>query len=337
MMWLSLLSPAVVPLIIDTDMGGGGCRDVDDVAAVCMASALQKSGEAELLAIMQNTLPAQTAGVTSVLLHYYGLDSVPIGAYKGTDLQDDGQLSYVADLVDNWPSPIKNTSQVPDAVELYRTTLAAAADHSVAIASIGMLTNLAALLKSPGGRDLVAQKVKTLAIMGGGYPHSDVTSAAVDAAGRYGRNANGCECNFCCAYNHGLDRAVASAASAYVVANVPPEVHVVYSGMEVGVRVLSGGPLTACAPKEDPCRQAFIDNEGAGKSRFSWDPLTTLVAVRGPAAAACSYSDEGGRNTVDAATGTNKWVDGPPTNQTFLLLHNATAAGAAINELLCQL
>ena len=130
---------------------------------------------------------------------------------------------------------------------------------------------------------------------------------------------------------------MASAASAYVVANVPPEVHVVYSGMEVGVRVLSGGPLTACAPKEDPCRQAFIDNEGAGKSRFSWDPLTTLVAVRGPAAAACSYSDEGGRNTVDAATGTNKWVDGPPTNQTFLLLHNATAAGAAINELLCQL
>ena len=58
---------------------------------------------------------------------------------------------------------------------------------------------------------------------------------------------------------------------------------------------------------------------------------------RGPAAAACSYSDEGGRNTVDAATGTNKWVDGPPTNQTFLLLHNASAAGAAINELLCQL
>ena len=43
MMWLSLLSPAVVPLIIDTDMGGGGCRDVDDVAAVCMASALVKA------------------------------------------------------------------------------------------------------------------------------------------------------------------------------------------------------------------------------------------------------------------------------------------------------
>ena len=257
---------------------------------------------------------------------------MPIGAYKGDDLQDAGQL------VRRRPrrqlaAPIKNTSQVPDAVELYRTTLAAAADHSVAIASIGMLTNLAALLKTD--RDLVARKVKTLAIMGGGYPHSDVTSAAVDAAGRSGRNANGCECNFCCAYNHGLDRAVASAASAYVVENVPPEVHVVYSGMEVGVRVLSGGPLTACAPKEDPCRQAFIDNEGAGNRQL--DPLTTLVAVRGPAAAACSYSDAGGRNTVDAATGTNKWVDGPPTNQTFLLLHNASAAGEAINELLCQL
>ena len=69
-----------------------------------------------------------------------------------------------------------------------------------------------------------------------------------------------------------------------------------------------------------------------------WAPGPAGAAPpRGPAAAACSYSDEGGRNTVDAATGTNKWVDGPPTNQTFLLLHNATAAGAAINELLCQL
>ena len=122
-MWLSLVAPVLaqsaVPLIIDTDMGGGGCRDVDDVAAVCMASALVKSGEAELIAVMQNTKPAQTAGVTSVLLHYYGLDAVPIGAYKGTDLQDDGQLSYVADLVDNWPSPIKNTSQVPTFVQRF--------------------------------------------------------------------------------------------------------------------------------------------------------------------------------------------------------------------------
>ena len=41
---VTLLFPAAiaapVPLIIDTDIGGGGCKDVDDVAAVCMAHAL---------------------------------------------------------------------------------------------------------------------------------------------------------------------------------------------------------------------------------------------------------------------------------------------------------
>ena len=36
-----------VKLIIDTDIGGGGCRDVDDVAAVCIGNALADMGEAE--------------------------------------------------------------------------------------------------------------------------------------------------------------------------------------------------------------------------------------------------------------------------------------------------
>ena len=36
-----------VKLIIDTDIGGGGCNDVDDVVAVCIANALADNGEAE--------------------------------------------------------------------------------------------------------------------------------------------------------------------------------------------------------------------------------------------------------------------------------------------------
>ena len=81
---------------------------------------------------------------------------------------------YVEDLVARWPSPVKNYSQVPDAVTLYRTALAKAEDRSVAVSSIGFVTNIAALLVSPAddisplsGRDLVAQKVKTIVWMGG--------------------------------------------------------------------------------------------------------------------------------------------------------------------------
>ena len=141
---------------------------------------------------------------------------------------------------------------------------------------------------------------------------------------------------------------------------------------------------------------------GPDKSRFSWDPLTTLVAVRTirgvPSVAACTDCD--GINTIDPATGNNSapletadtrrpshpcrhgarhaalarhvaqnapaatprrrsrtpsrrrarsarsanscdplvtdWVAGPPSNQTYLVLRNATAAGEALDQLLCQ-
>ena len=52
---------APVPLIIDTDIGGGGCMDVGDVAAVCMAHALADNGEAELLATVANTSPPKVS------------------------------------------------------------------------------------------------------------------------------------------------------------------------------------------------------------------------------------------------------------------------------------
>ena len=74
--------------------------------------------------------------------------------------------SYVADAVKHSTAAVKNYTQVPDAVEVYRKALAASPDRSVAIASIGFSWNLEALLKSQpdsisalNGTQLVAQKV----------------------------------------------------------------------------------------------------------------------------------------------------------------------------------
>lgn len=124
-----------------------------------------------------------------------------------------------------------------------------------------------------------------------------------------------------------------------------------------GVDVQSGGEgfqrcevASACrttpwTPQCDPCAAALITYEkGENRSRFSWDPLTTLVAVRGAAAAStteCTGCDTergccDGHNTIDAANGNNTWVVGPRTNQSFLVLHDAEKAGAAIDELLCD-
>ena len=75
------------------------------------------------------------------------------------------------------PHSIVDSSDVPDAVALYRTLLAGQPDHSVTIVSLGGYTNLAGLLASKGGngspldgRALVAKKTKRLVIMDGLFP-----------------------------------------------------------------------------------------------------------------------------------------------------------------------
>jgi inosine-uridine nucleoside N-ribohydrolase len=157
-------------------VGCGPCQDVDDVGTLCMLNALADAGEVSLLAIMVNTIPSVCTAAVSVLQHYYGRDDVPIGAYKGGGKYN-VSAPYVSHLVDNWPSPIRSSAQVTDATTLYRRVLSAQEDGSTVIASVGLLFNLASLLRSPpdvhsrlSGRALVARKVRSLGIMGGKYP-----------------------------------------------------------------------------------------------------------------------------------------------------------------------
>lgn len=318
---------SAVPLIIDTDIGGGGCQDVDDVAAVCIGNALADNGEVDLIAVVHNTHPPQCAGAISVLNHYYGRDSTLIGAYKGNDLKVSKPLRYVQALVDNFPSPIKNSSQVPDAVVVYRRALAAQADRSVVISSIGLLTNLAALLKSGAdehsslnGTELVEQKVKLLAVMGGTYP-------------------SGGECNL--QGGNSPDHPAAAAASGFVFSHWPPSVRVLFNGNEIGASVYSGRPLSSCVPPNNPCRQAFAaatpEVVDPTKGRWSFDPLTTLAAIRGVDKVGlvdCTYCE--GKNYVDPVTGNNKWIPGRESNQSYVLLHDRDAAQMALDTLLCQ-
>lgn len=157
-------------------------------------------------------------------MHFYGRDTVPLGSYKGPWARNPNAPGakgsadrYISDLVEHYPSPVKNYSQVrttvlrpfiiaptqclsrlrsacqrllnmldyttairaskvPDAVSVYRKALAGQADNSVAIASIGITTNMRDLvLSSPdqysklNGHDLVAQKVNRVVWMDGMY------------------------------------------------------------------------------------------------------------------------------------------------------------------------
>ena len=112
-------------MIIDTDAS----FDVDDVVAICLAHALQDRGEAEIRAIVHDAGIPEGIGAVSVLNHFYGRDDILLGAYKGNfgkDPNNNGWVrgAYVDDLVNNWDSPIRDSSQVMEATEVYRKVLA---------------------------------------------------------------------------------------------------------------------------------------------------------------------------------------------------------------------
>eukprot|EP00039_Didymoeca_costata_P011342 m.158490 g.158490 ORF g.158490 m.158490 type:complete len:331 (-) comp15138_c0_seq3:56-1048(-) len=304
-------------VILDTDMS----TDCDDVGALCILHAMEQRGEANIIATVHNTgLPIGAAAI-SVINHYYGRDDIQIGAYKGP-FDQDVPGPYVPHLVTAFPSPVKNYSQVPDAVEVYRKALAEADDASVVISSIGFTTNLEALLQSGpdaysplNGKDLVAKKVALIAWMGGRYPNS--TSGTGPSP----------EHNF--GY-HNIGN-----STSFVATNWPTSVAVVWSGWELGAPVETGGVMTAKLPVSNPCRQAYIDHSGAGNNRSSWDPLTTLYAVRG-LQDYWSESEKGYNNV--SSDGNNVFsVTKQPTLQVYLKQKmDPLGVAAAIDELLLQ-
>merc|ERR1711970_1236550 len=176
-------------------------------------------GEVDIIAIVHNTSYYTAIGAVSVVNHYYGRDNVLLGAFKGEFGEDLGGL-YIDDLVDNWDSPVKNYDQVQDPVPVLRQALAQAEDQSVVISSIGFLTNLAQLLKSPSddisplsGYQLVSMKVKLVAVMGGIYPSSEDES----------------EYNFDCGKGYMGPALECSGMSHSAITSMPPNVKMVFS------------------------------------------------------------------------------------------------------------
>ena len=114
---LAVLSPKIsyaqVPLIIDTDAS----FDVDDIVAICLAHALADLGETNILAIVHNAgIPEGIGAVSNIVNHYFDRDDIVLGAYKGDFGKDPNgnwvRGAYVDHLVNDWDSPIKDSSEV---------------------------------------------------------------------------------------------------------------------------------------------------------------------------------------------------------------------------------
>jgi hypothetical protein len=146
------------------------------------------------------------------------------------------------------------------------------------------------------GRELVAQKVSELVVMGGDYP-------------------SGYEFNF---------RGSNASLTAHVINTW--EGRMAFVGFDVGKHVLSGGALMSDGPDTDPVRMAYV-YYAYYTPRSSWDPLAILYAMNG-LGNLFEFGNEYGYNHVDV-DGANEWVwDEEVRNQFFLRLKakNETAA-----------
>jgi len=173
--------------------------------------------------------------------------------------------------------PVKSYDDVPSAVEVLRKTLVAQEDNSVVISSIGMTTNMRDLVKSSGGDqysplsgyDLIAQKVKQVVWMDGGY-------------------------NFACAaYKNDKepgflgDDGDCRGSAKEIFELWPNTTQHIFNPTAIGNKVHTGSVMTDCLPVESPCRKGYFDwgkavtGKGDHFDRNSWDLINTLIAVRG--------------------------------------------------------
>jgi len=253
------LSPAApVKLIFDTDMG----NDVDDMMALAMIHNLQKRGGCELLAVTITKDHPQAAAFVDAVNTLYGYPDTPIGVVRDGAAKEAGKFNLLADEKNSdgslrYPHDLKSGADAPEAVELIKKVLAAQPDGSVVIAQVGFFTNLSRLLDSPGGKELIAKKVKFLSIMAGAFQTVQWDTRHLE-------------------YNVKLD-----VPAAQKLAKEWPT-PVVWSGYEIGV----AAAFPHVVIEQDlnyiphhPLKEAYYLYNPPPHDRPTWDPTAVLYAV----------------------------------------------------------
>jgi inosine-uridine nucleoside N-ribohydrolase len=244
-----------VRLIFDTDIG----NDIDDALALALIHSLENRAEVRLLAVTTTKDNRWSAPYVDLVDTFYGRPDIPIGIVHNGKTREDANytrlLSQRQDSSGNYAFPhrLADGSGAPDAVSLLERVLAQQPDGSVTIAQVGFSTNLARLLKEPGGRELVKRKVKLLCLMAGNFVKPEPE------------------------YNVHTD----SGAAQYLFANWPTPM--VFSGFEIGNQIQY--PYEAVLKDfnytdNHPVAEAFKIFQPVGKDRPNWDSTAVLYAIR---------------------------------------------------------
>lgn len=252
----SLHCAAETPRIIfDTDITG----DVDDVLALAMCHTLADRGACQFLGVTVSKNNPLTASFVDAENTFYGRPALPVGVTRDPQAQKrESRYLKLADSPD-YPHDLKRNEDARDAVELLTDLLRQQPDQSVSLISVGIASNLANLLHSPGGPELIRQKVKVLSIMAGAFA-------------------------FCSGTNYHLEANVINGIGyMQTVANEwPEEVPIIWSGYEIGEAL----PFPRRVIAEDLgyrphhiVREAYLLHSGPDHDRPCWDESSVLAAV----------------------------------------------------------
>jgi len=279
-----------VKIIFDTDLG----PDYDDVGALAFLNAMADSGKVEILATVASNKHELVAPSINVINTYFGRSELPVGAPKSAGVDLGSSQHWADSIVEKYPHSIKSTSEVADAVEIYRKILNNEPDNSVTIITVGFLTNLSNLLRSKpdnfsnlSGKDLVIRKVKRLVSMAGRFPEGREFNIFKD-----------------------------STSSKFVFENWPGEV--IFSGFEIGAQIHTGLKLIKSDLKNSPVKDVFRISiplsEEDRNGRMSWDETAVLIGV---------YGTDGFFDTVRGqiivnADGSNTWKNSTDGKQSFV-------------------
>jgi pyrimidine-specific ribonucleoside hydrolase len=283
-------SDKVTKIIFDTDLG----PDYDDVGALAFLHAMADSGKAEILATVSSNKHELVAPSINVINTYFGRSELPVGAPKTPGVNLGSSQHWADSIVEKYPHSIKSTSEVADAVDIYRKTLSNQPDNSVTIVTVGFLTNLNNLLNSKPdnnslltGKELVIKKVKRLVSMAGRFPEGKEFNIQMD-----------------------------SSASKFVYENWPGEI--IFTGFEIGWEIRTGLKLIKSDIKNSPVKDVFRisiplseeDKEG----RMSWDETAVLIGVYGTD----NFFDTVRGKIIVNPDGSNTWENDPEGKQLYV-------------------
>jgi len=278
-------------IIFDTDLG----PDYDDVGALAFLHAMADSGKVDILATVSSNKHELVAPSIEIINRYFNRDSLPIGAPKTEGVNLGSSQHWADSLVAKYPHRINSTSEVTDAVEIYRRILAGRPDRSVTIITVGFLTNLKNLLESGAdsyspmnGKELVTRKVRRLVSMAGKFPG--------------GRE-----------FNIYMD----SSASKFVYENWPGEV--IFTGFEIGWKIRTGLRLMNSPVEKSPVKDVFRISiplsEEDKNGRMSWDETAVLIGVYGTD----GFFDTKRGTIIVNDDGSNGWKDNPQGNHLYVI------------------